>query len=178
MLKKTNFLLLDEPTNHLDILTREELEDALLDFDGTIFVISHDRYFLNKVVTKICELEENSIVEYLGNYDYYITKKNASEDDIVVNEEGKTKTQVIKERKKLKEERDRIKNIKNEIKKIENDIETKEGRIAELEEDLCKEEVYTNPDMVRDINLEIKELKEELDKIYEHWESLLSEIEE
>ncbi|MCX7950774.1 MAG: ABC-F family ATP-binding cassette domain-containing protein [Clostridiales bacterium] len=178
MLKKTNFLLLDEPTNHLDILTREELEDALLDFDGTIFVISHDRYFLNKVVTKICELEENSIVEYLGNYDYYITKKNASEDDIVVNEEGKTKTQVIKERKKLKEERDRIKNIKNEIKKIENDIETKEGRIAELEEELCKEEVYTNPDMVRDINLEIKELKEELDKIYEHWESLLSEIDE
>lgn len=178
MLKKTNFLLLDEPTNHLDILTREELEDALLEFDGTIFVISHDRYFLNKVVTKICELEENSIVEYLGNYDYYITKKNASDDDIVVNEEGKTKTQVIKERKKLKEERDRLKNIKNEIKKIENDIETKEGRISELEEELCKEEVYTNPDMVRDINLEIKDLKEELEKIYEKWESLLSEIEE
>ncbi|SHF25326.1 ABC-F family ATP-binding cassette domain-containing protein [Caloramator proteoclasticus] len=178
MLKKANFLLLDEPTNHLDILTREELEDTLLEYDGTIFVISHDRYFLNKVVQKICELEENSIVEYLGNYDYYMAKKNAKEDEIVVNEEGKTKTQIEKEKKKLKQERDKIKNIKNEIKKVEAEIEKKEKNIAELEEELCKEEVYTNPNMTRDINQQIINLKDELEKCYEIWEELLANIEE
>ncbi|WP_027308773.1 ribosomal protection-like ABC-F family protein [Caloramator sp. ALD01] len=178
MLKKANFLLLDEPTNHLDILTREELEDTLLEYDGTIFVISHDRYFLNKVVQKICELEENSIVEYLGNYDYYMAKKNAKEDEIVVNEEGKTKTQIEKEKKKLKQERDKIKNIKNEIKKVEAEIEKKEKNIAELEEELCKEEVYTNPDRTRDINQQIINLKDELEKCYEIWEELLANIEE
>jgi ATP-binding cassette subfamily F protein 3 len=178
MLKKANFLLLDEPTNHLDILTREELEDTLLEYDGTIFVISHDRYFLNKVVQKICELEENSIVEYLGNYDYYIAKKNAKEDEIVVNEEGKTKTQIEKEKKKIKQERDKIRNLKNEIKKVEAEIEKKEKTIAELEEELCKEEVYTNPDRTRDINQQIINLKDELEKCYEIWEELLANIEE
>lgn len=178
MLKKSNFLLLDEPTNHLDILTREELEDTLLEYDGTIFVISHDRYFLNKVVQKIWELEENSIVEYLGNYDYYIAKKNAKEDEIVVNEEGKTKTQIEKEKKKIKQERDKIRNLKNEIKKVEAEIEKKEKTIAELEEELCKEEVYTNPDRTRDINQQIINLKDELEKCYELWEELLSNIEE
>ncbi|MCX7695659.1 MAG: ABC-F type ribosomal protection protein [Caloramator sp.] len=178
MLKKANFLLLDEPTNHLDILTREELEDTLLEYDGTIFVISHDRYFLNKVVQKICELEENSIVEYLGNYDYYIAKKNAKEDEIVVNEEGKTRTQIEKEKKKLKQERDKIKNIKNEIKKVEAEIEKKESAIAQLEEELCKEEVYTNPDRTKDINQQILSLKDELEKCYELWEELLASLEE
>lgn len=76
MLSKSNFLLLDEPTNHLDIMSREALEDALLNYDGTVLVISHDRYFLNKVIGKIYELNIDGIKEYLGNYDYYIHKKN------------------------------------------------------------------------------------------------------
>ncbi|GFR34877.1 ribosomal protection-like ABC-F family protein [Thermobrachium celere] len=178
MLKKSNFLLLDEPTNHLDILTREELEDALLEYDGTIFVISHDRYFLNKVVQRICELEENNIVEYLGNYDYYVAKKNASEEDIVINEEGKTKTQIEKEKKKLREQREKIKNIKNEIKKVEKEIEEKEIAISELEEQLCREEVYTNPERAKEVNQRIIELKQELDECYEYWEQLNIMLEE
>lgn len=75
MLSKSNFLLLDEPTNHLDIMSREALEDSLLNYDGTVLVISHDRYFLNKVIGKIYELNIDGIKEYLGNYDYYIHKK-------------------------------------------------------------------------------------------------------
>ena len=75
MLSKSNLLLLDEPTNHLDILSREALEDAILEYDGTLMIISHDRYFLNKVINRILELKEDGITEYLGNYSYYQEKK-------------------------------------------------------------------------------------------------------
>ena len=75
MLSKANFLLLDEPTNHLDIMSREALEDSILGYDGTVVVISHDRYFLNKVITRILELNQDGLKEYLGNYSYYIEKK-------------------------------------------------------------------------------------------------------
>lgn len=101
MLSKSNFLLMDEPTNHLDIDSKEVLEDALLDYDGTVFVISHDRYFLNRVTTKILELTSEGIKEYPGNYDYYLEKKNEIfyEDD---EEDAKTKTQLKLEKKKEK----------------------------------------------------------------------------
>ena len=104
MLAKPNFLLLDEPTNHLDIMSREALEEALLSYSGTMLIISHDRYFLNKIVYKIMELEENQIKEYLGNYSYYVEKKNNPMrfDDISVSE-GVTKTKIKSEKKKLKQ---------------------------------------------------------------------------
>ena len=102
MLSKANLLLLDEPTNHLDIMSREALEDAILSYDGTLIVISHDRYFLNKVINKIVELQENGLKTYLGNYNYYMDKKanpNRYEDiDEEINQ-GKTKTQIKEERK-------------------------------------------------------------------------------
>src|SRR3712207_535045 len=104
MLSKSNFLLLDEPTNHLDIMSREALEDALVSYDGTVLVISHDRYFLNKVIEKIYELKETSISEYLGNYTYYIEKKNNPNRFASIEiEEGKTKTQITQEKKKKRE---------------------------------------------------------------------------
>ena len=78
MLAKNNLLLLDEPTNHLDIMSREALEEALLEYDGTLMVISHDRYFLNKVINKIYELNEDGIKEYQGNYSYYVEKKSSN----------------------------------------------------------------------------------------------------
>ncbi|NLC03433.1 MAG: ABC-F family ATP-binding cassette domain-containing protein, partial [Tissierellia bacterium] len=112
MLSKANFLLMDEPTNHLDIDSKEILEDALLDYQGTVFVISHDRYFLNRVTNKILELTADGIVEYVGNYDYYLEKKNepAYEED---EEEEKTKTQIRIEKKRekqlIQEERDKRK---------------------------------------------------------------------
>ncbi|KCZ66606.1 putative drug resistance ABC transporter, ATP-binding protein [Clostridium sporogenes] len=107
MLSKSNFLLLDEPTNHLDIMSREALEDALLNYDGTVLVISHDRYFLNKVIEKIYELNIDGIKEYLGNYDYYIHKKinpNRFDYEAITSGNSKTKTQIHQERKKKKEE--------------------------------------------------------------------------
>ncbi len=107
MLSKSNLLLLDEPTNHLDIMSREALEDALLNYDGTVLVISHDRYFLNKVIGKIYELNIDGIKEYLGNYNYYIHKKinpNRFDYEAITSENSKTKTQIHQERKKKKEE--------------------------------------------------------------------------
>ncbi len=117
MLSKSNFLLLDEPTNHLDIMSREALEDALLNYDGTVLVISHDRYFLNKVIEKIYELNIDGIKEYLGNYDYYIHKKinpNRFDYEAITSGNSKTKTQIHQRKeKKKKERRKKIKNKKS-----------------------------------------------------------------
>jgi len=114
MTSKSNFLLMDEPTNHLDIDSKEVLEDALLNYDGTVLVVSHDRYFLNKVANKILDMSQDSIFEYLGNYDYYLEKKaELSETDEEITQ-SKTKTQIIQEKKKDRELiRDRTTKRKN-----------------------------------------------------------------
>ncbi|MEG0371894.1 MAG: ATP-binding cassette domain-containing protein, partial [Clostridium sp.] len=177
MLSKPNLLLLDEPTNHLDILSREALEDALLSYDGTIFVISHDRYFLNKIINRILELDTNSIVEYLGNFQYYIDKKNATDDDLVVSTAGKTKTQVKDERKKLRGERDKVKKLKLDIKDLEKSIENLEKSNAKLSEDLCLQEVYSNPETSLKVNTEITSNNSKIEKLYETWEELMEEME-
>ena len=110
ILSKANFLLLDEPTNHLDIDSKEVLEESLESYTGTIFTISHDRYFLNTVVDKILVLGENGITEYLGNYDYYINKKRETEEmSAIVEVEEKTKTQLKDERRKEREQREKEK---------------------------------------------------------------------
>ncbi len=148
MLSKSNFLLLDEPTNHLDIVSREALEDALLSYDGTVLVISHDRYFLNKVVSKIHELQVNGIKEYLGNYNYYIEKKknpNRFEDELELLQ-GKTKTQINVQKKKKKELEKQERDQKQKSKEIEDSILDTESKIKKYENDLCLEEVYSNPE--------------------------------
>lgn len=176
MLKGPNLLLLDEPTNHLDILSREALEDSLLEYDGTLFVISHDRYFLNKIINRILELNENNITEYLGNFQYYIDKKNAKEDELVVSTAGKTKTQVKEERKKIKSEREKTKKIKLEIKTIEKTIEKLEKENAVFQEELCLEEVYSNPDKSFEVNNKINFNNKEIENLYEKWELLMEDL--
>src|SRR5690554_8043225 len=104
MLSKSNFLLMDEPTNHLDIDSKEVLEDALKNYSGTIFVISHDRYFLNQVATKIFELTEDGVTEFMGNYDYYVEKKAFLSLDLEEEGEEKTKTQLKHEKRKEKDQ--------------------------------------------------------------------------
>ncbi|EYE89565.1 thiamine ABC transporter substrate-binding protein [Fervidicella metallireducens AeB] len=173
MLSKSNFLLLDEPTNHLDILSREALEKALSGYEGTLFVISHDRYFLNKVINRILELDENGLTEYLGNFQYYLDKKNASDDEIVINTTGKTKTEIKEERKKLRESQERKKQIQRDIKNIEKEIEETENEIKYLEEQMCLEEVYSNPEKSLEINKKILASKEKLEKLLERWEELI-----
>ena len=174
ILSNANLLLLDEPTNHLDIDSKEVLEEALSSYTGTIFTISHDRYFLNTVVDKVLVLDENGITEYLGNYDYYIEKKKqVQEMNTVEVVEEKTKTQLKEEKRKEREQREAEK--KNRVKRqnIEKEIEETEAKIEEMDVLLCQEEVYSNPEKSRDVSLQKASLEEKLSALYEEWESLM-----
>ena len=174
ILSNANLLLLDEPTNHLDIDSKEVLEEALSSYTGTIFTISHDRYFLNTVVDKVLVLDENGITEYLGNYDYYIEKKKqVQEMNTVEVVEEKTKTQLKEEKRKEREQREAEK--KNRVKRqnIEKEIEETEAKIEEMDVLLCQEEVYSNPEKSKDVNLQKASLEEKLSALYEEWESLM-----
>lgn len=174
ILSNANFLLLDEPTNHLDIDSKEVLEEALENYTGTIFTISHDRYFLNTVVDKILVLSEDGITEYLGNYDYYINKKREIEEmATVVEVEEKTKTQIKDERRKEKEQREKEKKNRYKIKNIEQEIEEIEGKIEELDYLLCQEEVYSNPTRSKEVSQEKANYEDKLSSLYEAWEELV-----
>lgn len=174
MLSKANFLLLDEPTNHLDIMSREALEDAITDYDGTIIVISHDRYFLNKVINKIFELKEDGIKEYLGNYSYYIEKKK---NPLRFKEEeeydGLTKTQIKLDKRKKKELEKVEKEKKNKVKSIEDNIAKLEEVLEQLQAELCLEEVYSNPEKSMEVNKSIAQTQESLDELYGQWETII-----
>ncbi|WP_271811613.1 ribosomal protection-like ABC-F family protein [Clostridium beijerinckii] len=176
MLSKSNLLLLDEPTNHLDIPSREALEEAILSYDGTLIVISHDRYFLNKVINRILELEEHGVNEYLGNYSYYTEKKKNPQrfETYEGLASGKTKTQLNEEKKKKKALEKEAKAKQNEIKNIETNITQNEEALEKLQEELCKEEVYSNPSESERVNKEIKNLQETIEKLYEQWEEISS----
>ena len=175
MLSKSNLLLLDEPTNHLDIISREALEDAILEYDGTLMVISHDRYFLNKVIGRILELKEEGVSEYLGNYSYYQEKKlNPTRfEDYEELANGKTKTQLKDEKKKKREAEKEAKALQLKIKNLEKTIAEKEDELTNLQEQLCLESVYSNPSESQRVNGEIKKLEETISQLYEEWESLV-----
>ena len=174
MLSKSNFLLMDEPTNHLDIMSREALEDAILGYDGTIILISHDRYFLNKVINKILELTKSGLKEYLGNYTYYIEKKkNPLRFQEIEENLGMNKTQIQSEKKKKKEQEKLENDKKLKLKEIELQISNCESSLIELNEKLCLEEVYSNSDESSKINSQITVTKENLDTLYSDWEEML-----
>ena len=173
MLSEANFLLIDEPTNHLDIDAKEVLEDALLGYTGTLFVISHDRYFLNKVTDKIIELDSDGATEYLGNYKYYFEKKNApsfEEEDINT---GKTKTQLKLERKKEKEKEKEERKRKKLIEHLEEDIALLEERIESLDKLLCDPSIFNDVDKSREIHKESNDVKKKLDDLYDEWSKLM-----
>ncbi|NFI85398.1 ABC-F family ATP-binding cassette domain-containing protein [Clostridium botulinum] len=176
MLSKSNFLLLDEPTNHLDIMSREALEDSLLNYDGTVLVISHDRYFLNKVIGKIYELNIDGIKEYLGNYDYYIHKKinpNRFDYEAITSENSKTKTQIHQERKKKKEEEKKLKQEKLKMKNLEKEITDLEKVVNSLQEQLCLEEVYSDSTKSEKINKDIINKQKLIEDLYSEWENFM-----
>ncbi|EHJ01865.1 ABC transporter related protein [Clostridium sp. DL-VIII] len=177
MLSKSNLLLLDEPTNHLDIPSREALEEAILSYDGTLIVISHDRYFLNKVIHRILELEENGVNEYLGNYSYYTEKKKNPQRFEAYESlaSGKTKTQLNEEKKKKKALEKEAKAKQNEIMAIEANITANEEALEKLQEELCKEEIYSDPVESERVNKEIKVFQETIESLYEKWEELSQE---
>lgn len=179
MLSDSNFLFLDEPTNHLDIESKEVLEDALCAYEGTVFVISHDRYFLNKVPDKILVLENQEIKEYFGNYDYYMEKKameKAAKEFENQSEDSSTKTQLKVQRKKDKEKEKEERKLKKQLTDTENRIHAIEQEITDLDHELCKEEVYSNPEKSMEITDLKTALNNELGDLLELWEKLLEEV--
>ena len=178
MLSKANFLLLDEPTNHLDIPSREALEDAILNYNGSMLIVSHDRYFLNKVINKIVELKEDGMNEYLGNYNYYMQKKENPTRFEAYEEisNGKTKTQLKDEKKKVKLAQKEIRVKKTRLREVENEISKSEELLEKLNNDLCLEEIYSNPKEAERVNHEISETQLKIESLYEEWETLSDEL--
>ena len=178
MLSKANFLLLDEPTNHLDIMSREALEDSILGYDGTVIVISHDRYFLNKVITKILELNQDGLKEYLGNYNYYVEKKkNPLRFQTEEAQAGMSKTQINFNKKKKRDEEKIEKQKKTDLKTLECKISSLEQELDNFQNDLCLEEVYSNPSRCEEINKQILDVNKDLLDLYATWEDFIAEIE-
>jgi len=177
MISDCNFILMDEPTNHLDIDSKEILEDAILDFEGTCLIISHDRYFLNKIASKILDMKKDGMDLYLGNYDYYQEKLR----EMNMTEEEKatvTKTQIKKERKKEKLKRDEIRAIKTKIRNIEKDMEDIDEKIKALTKESLAEGFYDDQKRVAELFREMKDLEDMRDDLDETWLNLNLELED
>ncbi|MCM3241034.1 ABC-F family ATP-binding cassette domain-containing protein [Heyndrickxia oleronia] len=179
LMQRANFLILDEPTNHLDLDSKEVLENALIDYPGTILFVSHDRYFINRLATKVIELSKEGTTEFLGDYDYYIEKqlellelkKLKNEGQKLVEDKPNTARQsyqLDKEAKKLERQR------KRRIEEIESTIEQYENELQQKEELLCDPNIYQDHEKVTEINAEIEKLKTDIDELMSEW----AEIEE
>ncbi|MBU8908563.1 ABC-F family ATP-binding cassette domain-containing protein [Desertibacillus haloalkaliphilus] len=181
MMKKANFLIFDEPTNHLDLDSKEVLEAALIDYPGTLLFVSHDRYFLNRLATHIVELTEDGLTDYIGDYDYYLVKKDEQRqrEELHAKEVEKqtapsTKSDKINfqlDKEAKKRERQRIRRIEE----IEKTIEQLEEEVAEHEETLCEPEIFQDHERLQELQQAIDEKKAELDKLMDEWETLQEE---
>ena len=176
MLSQANFLILDEPTNHLDITSKEILEEALNNYEGTVLYVSHDRYFINKTATRILDLTNHKLVNYIGNYDYYLEKKEELTDIYApeVREEVYTETVSATKMdwKQQKEEQARLRKRENDLKKTKKAIEELEQRDSEIDEEMANPEVATNVAECVRLSKEKAEIAEKLEKLYEKWEEL------
>lgn len=180
MLSEANFLILDEPTNHLDIASKEILEKALNDYTGTVLYVSHDRYFINQTATRIMELTCNTFINYIGNYDYYLEKKDeltAIYTSQTTQEKTTAAAQTEVSNSKLswqeqKEEQARLRKRLNDLKKTEERIALLEERNAEIDELMAHEDIYTNSVKCQELAHEKSSNEEELESLYEKWESL------
>ncbi|UQW97069.1 ATP-binding cassette domain-containing protein [Rummeliibacillus sp. G93] len=182
MLQKANFLILDEPTNHLDLDSKEVLENALVDYPGTLLFVSHDRYFINRISTKVVELSHDGTTEYLGDYDYYVEKKHELEEIAaekqaaiqkpieIVDQKQKT-TQIDKEAKK------KIRKITRRIEEIEQQLSTLNQQIEDIEKMLCDPEIFQNHEKVLELQTQLDDLKEQHDVFELEWLELNEELE-
>ena len=189
MLSEANFLILDEPTNHLDITSKEILENALNQYTGTVLYVSHDRYFINKTASRILELTGNTLVNYIGNYDYYLTKKEELTRIYAPQAAEKTSTELFgnaiaspavtgesdvkRDWKQQKEEQARERKRQNDLKKTEEQIQALETRDGELDEMLAQPEVYSDAARCMELNKEKYEISQKLEELYELWETLM-----
>lgn len=179
MLSKANFLLLDEPTNHLDLASKEVLENVISGYTGTVLFISHDRYFINKVATKVIELSPDGVKQYLGNYDYYLEKKKSQQSQLEEMASENTKntfpiSSAKEEWLKRKEEAAKEKKRLQELSKIEDEIHQVETVLADIEQLMCLEENYSNPEKSQELHSKSTALKNNLEKLYALWEELSS----
>jgi len=189
LLSPVNFLIMDEPTTHLDITAREALEEALADYDGTLLLISHDRYFLDKLVNRVIELKDGRLDEYCGNYSYYLWKRD-QEPDTPESQTGETgpqvsfipgrktkeqKRQEAQSRQQVSRERNRLQKI---IDKIEKDIEESESKFKEMEMKLADPKTYKDGTEIARLNKDYAELKLRVEGLYESWESHRLRLEE
>lgn len=182
MLSQSNFLLMDEPTNHIDMRTKEILENALIAYQGTLLFISHDRYFLNRVATKIYNFTPTGIEVTLGNYDDYIHYKDeAALREALEAEKNRTvitKTRQKADRKKQKEQEAAFRGKKKELKAVEADIEHLENEIADYEAQMCQNDFYDDLNNVNAVTVAYNTAREAVAILTERWEELLLEIEE
>lgn len=199
MLSEANLLILDEPTNHLDITSKEILEDALTHYTGTVLYVSHDRYFINKTATRILELTGKTFINYLGDYDYYLEKKEEltriyAGEAAALTAGGKT-TKALSgltvvppapkapsdqesklDWKAQKEEQARIRKRQNDLKKTEEGIHQLETRNAQIDQLLTLEEVYTDVGRLLELNQEKEAIEKELEELYAVWEDLAEDM--
>ena len=177
MLSEANFLILDEPTNHLDIASKEILEEALNSYTGTVLYVSHDRYFINQTATRILDLTNQAIVNYIGDYDYYLEKREeltekyaptAAQAEAEVKQASDNKLSWQQQ----KEEQARQRKRENELKKVEARIEELETRDKEIDETMVLPEICTNVAECARLSKEKTAITEELEGLYEKWEEL------
>lgn len=185
MLSQANFLILDEPTNHLDITSKEILEDALNSYTGTVLYVSHDRYFINRTASRILELTKEGFVNYLGNYDYYLEKKEQmSAVSASANTEAKTASladdsKIIDgklEWKVQKEQQAAARKLKNEIDKLESEIDKLENRDKEIDTLMASDEYCNVSAKLMELQQEKEEIASKLETAYERWETISSQM--
>ena len=186
MLSEANFLILDEPTNHLDIASKEILENALNDYTGTVLYVSHDRYFINQTATRILDLVNHTFVNYIGNYDYYLEKKEelttayAGTSASAVSDTDNSSANSVSESKlswqEQKEAQARLRKRQNELKKTEERISELEDRDSEIDALMVQEEIFTNSVKCQELAKEKAAIAEELEGLYEKWEELAEEV--
>ena len=180
MLSKANFLILDEPTNHLDIISKEILESALCRYTGTVMYVSHDRYFINQTATRILDLKNQTLVNYIGNYDYYLekneeltkiyapTQKNTFAESV----SGSAPASSREDWERMKEEQARQRKRQNDLKKTEDEIQKLEARDGEIDRLLELEEVLTDLVKCTALTTEKAQITQQLDQLYDQWAQL------
>ena len=183
MLSKANFLLLDEPTNHLDIVSKDVLENALTNFPGTVCYVSHDRYFINKTATRILDLTENRLLNYIGNYDYYIEKREAVEEaaNLTSTEQAEKPADVSESKKEWIDNKTALaqkKKVKNALNKCEKEISEIEDKLQSIDEDFANPENASNVGKLMELQKQKEALEKRLDKLMEDWEELTLQMEE
>lgn len=176
MLSESNFLILDEPTNHLDIASKEILEDALNAYEGTVLYVSHDRYFINRTASRILDLSEGRLINYLGNYDYYLEKKADLSDSSLSNAASPKKEEPVSETKlnwqAQKEAQAKQRKKENDLRKCEEAISSLEGKLSEIEAAMTLPEIATDVAKLQELTKNQEEINTQLALLYDQWETL------